>query len=376
MSRVRERKGVLRQGRRNRWRRSGATDVVALLVLTAIPLFAGAVQSGFFSSSHTAAVQKAESQVVAGVAAPGEFGYQGALLLTESPASNEFVSQSVKRSKQRAQKSKSTSESIASDRSGLTRSSQPSVFSLFPSEGSEGGSSVFPAVPGQAKKARTRLGGPTGTYRTLCVRLCDGYYWPVSYATTSDGLVEDKDACESSCGVPVKLFYYQNPDGTPEEAVDLKGERYASLANAFRYRNEYVDSCKCQPHPWEAASLKRHQNYAALVKEGKLALYDNRKPKKGRRKQILVGFEGPTVTRLINPQAATAAAVAGEPKTTVTSLSKKKKRNSTLVMKRKGNDQVNFGTAMGITKVGKSASGQSYSAKKTSKTAAAFQSRK
>ena len=23
----------------------------------------------------------------------------------------------------------------------------------------------------------------TGNYRTLCVRMCDGYYWPVSFAT-------------------------------------------------------------------------------------------------------------------------------------------------------------------------------------------------
>ncbi len=233
--------------------------------------------------------------------------------------------------------------------------------------------SVFPAIPGESKKARPRL-GPSGTYRTLCVRLCDGFYWPVSYSTTRDGLAEDKDTCESSCGVPVKLFYYQNPDGTPEDAVDLKGQRYASLANAFRYRNEYVDSCKCQPDPWEAASLQRHQKYAELVQDGKLALYDNRKPKKGRRKQILVGFEGPTVTTLINPQAATSAAVVSTPKTTINST--KKKRKSTLAIKKKGSVQVRFGSAMGITKVGQSASGKNYSAKKKSAGSAGFTNRK
>ncbi len=195
------------------------------------------------------------------------------------------------------------------------------------------------------------------------MRLCDGFYWPVSYSTSRDGFAEDKDACESSCGVPVKLFYYQNPDGTPEEAVDLKGQRYATLANAFRYRNEYVDSCKCQPHPWEAASLQRHQKYAELAKEGKLALYDNRKPKKGRRKQILVGFDGPAVTTLINPQAATSAAIVNAPTTTISST--KKKRKAALTVKKKGSEQVKFGSAMGITKVGQSASGKNYSAKKS-----------
>ncbi len=363
---------MLREGQRKRWRRSGASDLVALIALTAVPLIAGAAQSGFFISRDTAPVEKTETVAASGLAMTGEVGFEGSLLLTESPASNEFVTQSIKRSKQRAQKNKPASESIGSNRSGLTKTKQTSIFTLFPSEEFGGSVSVFPAIPGQTTNARPRL-GPSGTYRTLCVRLCDGFYWPVSFSTTRDGLAEDKDTCESSCGVPVKLFYYQNPDGTPEEAVDLKGQRYASLANAFRYRNEYVDSCKCQPHPWEAAALQRHQKYAELVKDGKLALYDNRKPKKGRRKQILVGFDGPAVTTLIDPQAAIASAVSDEPNTTIDST-KAKKRKATLAVDKKGGDQVKLGAAMGITKVGQSASGKSYSAKK--KSAAASHSRK
>lgn len=363
-----------RQGQRKRWRRNGASDLVALIALTAIPLIAGAAGGGFFSTRDTVAVVKAETIAMADLAVDAEIGFEGSLLLTESPATNEFVTRSVKRSKQRAQKNKSASDAIESNRSGLTKSKQTSIFTLFPSEESGGSVSVFPAIPGESKKARPRL-GPSGTYRTLCVRLCDGFYWPVSFSTTRDGLAEDKDACESSCGVPVKLFYYQNPDGTPEEAVDLKGQRYASLANAFRYRNEYVDSCKCQPHPWEAASLQRHQKYAALVRDGKLALYDKRKPKKGRRKQILVGFDGPEVTTLIDPQSATSAAVADAPLTAISSA-KGKKRKATLSVKKKGGEQVKFGTGMGITKVGQSASGKNYSAKKKSAANAGFVNRK
>lgn len=361
------------QGRRMRWRRSGASDFLALLALTAVPLLAGAAESGFLGTRDTTGIEKAEAAAATSAVAEDRLGFEVSLLLTESPATNDFVSQSVKQSKQRAQKSKSISESIGSGGSGLTKMKQTSIFTLFPSEEYVDPGSVFPAIPGQTTKARQRL-GPSGTYRTLCVRLCDGFYWPVSFSTTRDGFAEDKESCESSCGVPVKLFYYQNPDGTPEEAVDLKGERYASLTNAFRYRSEYVDSCKCQPHPWEAASLQRHQKYAQLKKEGKLALYDNRKPKKGRRKQILVGFEGPTVTTLINPQAATASAVFDAPKTTIGSTPAKNRKGS-LAVKRKGSDQVNFGVAMGVTKVGKSASGKSYNAKKRS-AAVASQNRK
>jgi len=35
------------------------------------------------------------------------------------------------------------------------------------------------------------------TYRTICVRLCDGYYWPISYATTPESFDRDRQKCES-----------------------------------------------------------------------------------------------------------------------------------------------------------------------------------
>src|SRR4051812_23254225 len=33
--------------------------------------------------------------------------------------------------------------------------------------------------------------GRAGTYRTLCVRLCDGFYFPISSATAGSGLSRD-----------------------------------------------------------------------------------------------------------------------------------------------------------------------------------------
>src|SRR5262245_44547891 len=34
------------------------------------------------------------------------------------------------------------------------------------------------------------------TYRTLCVRLCDGFYFPMSFATTRGKLEDDAGRCE------------------------------------------------------------------------------------------------------------------------------------------------------------------------------------
>src|SRR6185369_3937727 len=35
-----------------------------------------------------------------------------------------------------------------------------------------------------------------GQYRTLCVRLCDGFYFPISFATTRGQLADDARKCE------------------------------------------------------------------------------------------------------------------------------------------------------------------------------------
>ena len=49
------------------------------------------------------------------------------------------------------------------------------------------------------------------SYRTVCVRLCDGSYFPLSFATTADHFDEDEQLCKSRCGTPAKLYVYKNP---------------------------------------------------------------------------------------------------------------------------------------------------------------------
>jgi hypothetical protein len=100
------------------------------------------------------------------------------------------------------------------------------------------------------------------TYRTMCVRLCDGYYWPVSFATAMDHFARDAQTCTRSCGTPVALYYYRNPGGEAEEMVSLGGQPYKNLGTAFLYRTVYDPGCKCRAHPWEDAAIERHKGYA------------------------------------------------------------------------------------------------------------------
>lgn len=85
------------------------------------------------------------------------------------------------------------------------------------------------------------------TLRTVCVRACDGYYWPVSFATVEEYLGDDASQCQSQCqGSDVDLYYYSNPGGTPDDMVNLSGQSYASSPNAFRYRQEFDSNCSCK----------------------------------------------------------------------------------------------------------------------------------
>ena len=111
---------------------------------------------------------------------------------------------------------------------------------------------------------------PLVTYRTLCVRLCDGYYFPISFATPHERLAGDARACESRCGAEARLFVYANPGGDVAEMTDLEGAPYTKLPTAFLYRTEYIPSCKCQPHPWEAEARQRHKSYALIAAAKKL----------------------------------------------------------------------------------------------------------
>lgn len=106
--------------------------------------------------------------------------------------------------------------------------------------------------------------GASDTYRTYCVRLCDGFYWPISFSTTSERFDRDAATCNSACGAPARLFVHGMPGGGPGTMVSLDGIRYASLKTAFQFRTRYDAQCRCQPQPWEAASTDRHRLFAAV----------------------------------------------------------------------------------------------------------------
>src|SRR5262245_8354980 len=105
-----------------------------------------------------------------------------------------------------------------------------------------------------------------GSYRTVCARLCDGYFWPVSFATPRAALEHDRRKCEQSCESPARLYAARDLETSLEDMKDDSGRYYRDLKTAFVYRSAYLESCKCRAHPWEAAAQARHAGYAQTAK--------------------------------------------------------------------------------------------------------------
>ena len=86
------------------------------------------------------------------------------------------------------------------------------------------------------------------TYRTMCVRKQDGYYFPVSFSTTPDRFEYDERVCLSKCpGTDVALYFHAMPTQDSEDMVAYRGqEPYADLPSAFAYRKKYDPKATCR----------------------------------------------------------------------------------------------------------------------------------
>jgi Protein of unknown function (DUF2865) len=134
------------------------------------------------------------------------------------------------------------------------RDSGGGLFGWF-GRGSEG------EQPAQPEQPVYRSIDPNGRYRSVCVRTCDGFFFPISYQTYANRLSQDATVCQSSCAAPAELYVYRNPGQEIDQAISLNGTAYSDLPAAFKYRKAYVKGCSCKeseynPTEIEAANKK------------------------------------------------------------------------------------------------------------------------
>ena len=87
----------------------------------------------------------------------------------------------------------------------------------------------------------------SGSFRTVCVRTCDGFYFPISYATSSARFAQDEKTCQRLCPASeVMLFSYRTTGEDVTQATSINGQPYSSLPNALKYRTEFNAACSCK----------------------------------------------------------------------------------------------------------------------------------
>jgi hypothetical protein len=168
---------------------------------------------------------------------------------------------------------------------------------LFGGLGGENG----PGAGGSVNAPET--GAPMGnTFRTVCVRTGDGYYYPVSFATTPDHFQQDAETCRRTCpAADVQLYYYHNPGEDMTQAVSLSGTRYADLPTAFEYRKKLTNvSCRRPGESW-ADALKAEGPDATLEAGDVIVTEENAKrlsqPRAGKPSKPERAAEQPVSTR-------------------------------------------------------------------------------
>ncbi len=88
---------------------------------------------------------------------------------------------------------------------------------------------------------------PQRAGKAICVRTCDGGFFPLVPSASHDQLDHLEDLCKASCPNTEAHLYTMGQDGTLQSATALDGQPYTSLAAAFKFEKTFTASCTCKP---------------------------------------------------------------------------------------------------------------------------------
>ena len=82
--------------------------------------------------------------------------------------------------------------------------------------------------------------------RSVCVRLCDGFFFPVAPVSASGDLAGPEAACQNTCpDAPTALYIEPSGSDKIEDAVSTNGAPYTALPVALRSRKTLDNTCSC-----------------------------------------------------------------------------------------------------------------------------------
>lgn len=90
-------------------------------------------------------------------------------------------------------------------------------------------------------------GKPRGGPMAICVRRCDGGFFPVSYSARSDNLDDLQTLCKALCPNAETQLYTQSQRKGLDSALSIDGDAYSNHPNAFKFQKTYDPACGCKP---------------------------------------------------------------------------------------------------------------------------------
>ena len=84
-----------------------------------------------------------------------------------------------------------------------------------------------------------------GSY-AVCVRSCDGSFFPVSYSGAGSRADSLEEVCRSLCPNADVALYSFPLGGTIDQAVSSTGERYVDMPNALKFQQSFDSTCSCR----------------------------------------------------------------------------------------------------------------------------------
>jgi hypothetical protein len=87
---------------------------------------------------------------------------------------------------------------------------------------------------------------PRGGSMAVCVKSCDGSFFPVSYSAHRGNLDELNDLCRALCPNAEVTLYTRSLSRDMKSAISIGGEPYRDTTNAFKFEKSVEPSCSCK----------------------------------------------------------------------------------------------------------------------------------
>lgn len=86
-----------------------------------------------------------------------------------------------------------------------------------------------------------------GGSQVLCVRTCDGGFFPLNFSARGAPQDQLQDLCQALCPNAEVKLYTRNPASAIETALGVDGTPYRDLPNALKFAKTFDPSCTCKP---------------------------------------------------------------------------------------------------------------------------------